>query len=138
MERKWIIALVVLCLVTTLLHCLGIGLYSSSSAVSDLKAELESIHGPEYTGKEAEKGTESMEFTVTSKTWFLTNWNLRNTLSLPYEYECRVIFTTQTPENTQITRTITYQAVDPMGAKNQTARAHLDLSSMTETTKNSK
>lgn len=137
MERKWIIALVVLCLVTTLLHCLGIGLYSSSSAVSDLKAELERIHGPEYTGKEAEKGTESMEFTVTSKTWFLTNWNLRNTLSLPYEYECQVIFTTQTPENTQITRTITYQAVDPMGAKNQTARAHLDLGSMTETTKNS-
>ena len=137
MERKWIIALVVLCLVTILLHCLGIGLYSSSSAVSDLKAELERIHGPEYTGKEAEKGTESMEFTVTSKTWFLTNWNLRNTLRLPYEYECQVIFTTQTPENTQITRTITYQAVDPMGAKNQTARAHLDLDSMTETTKNS-
>ena len=43
MERKWIIALVVLCLVTILLHFLGIGLYSSSSAVSDLKAELERI-----------------------------------------------------------------------------------------------
>ena len=132
MQRKWTSALIVLCAVSAILYWTGIGPYSSSSALSDLTAELESIYGPEYAEKEVDKGTEAMEFTVTPKTWFLTNWNLRNALGLDYQYECRVIFTTRTPENMSIVRIITYQAVDPMGTENISARAHLDLLSMTE------
>ena len=125
MHRKQICAILLFGLMAvSLLSWMGIGPYASSSAVSDLKAELEGIYGPEYTG------TESMEFVIKPKTWILTNWNLRNALGLDYQYECRVIFTTQTAETTKITKTITYQAVDPMGAENMNVRAHLDIESM--------
>ncbi|MBQ7001385.1 MAG: hypothetical protein IJN67_10135 [Oscillospiraceae bacterium] len=135
MKKNWIIFLLSICLIAAALHWLGIGPYSSSAAVLDLKAELESLHGREYTGKAVENGTESMEFVVEPKTWFLTNWNLRNMLGLDYQYECRVIVTTHTEENTTNIRTITYQASDPMGKESIDARAALDLRSKTETTK---
>jgi len=134
LQRKCILILIVLCIVASVLHFLGVGYYSSPSAVSDLAAALANIHGTEYSDRETENGIESMTFTVEPKTWFLTNWNLRDALSLDYQYECQVIFTTHTKENTQILRTITYQAFDPMGADDLFTRAHLDLDSMTEET----
>ena len=48
----------------------------------DLKAEMETLHGTEYTGKDTDGRTEDMVFVVEPKTWFLTNWNLRNALKL--------------------------------------------------------
>ena len=133
MKQK-IIACVLAVAVFGLVMWLGIGPSSSGSAVADLMAELESIHGPEYTEKEVENGTEDMTFVVEPQTWFLTNWNLREMLGLDYAYECKVIFTTHTGEGRTLVRTITYQATDPMGKDATTARAHLDLDSKTETT----
>lgn len=90
MKRQLILSFVVLSLIVAILCWVGVGFYSSSSAVRDLKAELENIYGTEYTGKDVDSGTEDMVFIVESKTWFLTNWNLRNALSIDYEYECKV------------------------------------------------
>ena len=90
MKRTLILSFVVLSLIVALLCWVGVGFYSSSSAVRDLKAELETIYGAEYTGKDVDNGTEDMLFIVEPKTWFLTNWNLRNALSIDYEYECKV------------------------------------------------
>ena len=133
MKRKIIISSIVLCMIVTLLCWMGIGSYSSGSAVQDLRAELESIYGTEYTGKTVENGTEDMAFFVESKTWFLTNWNLRNTLNLDYQYKCKVIFTTHIDGNTESVRTIAYQAFDPMGTGEITESAYLVLDSKTET-----
>ena len=125
MKHKWLKMALVLCVAATLLLCLGIGPYSSGAAVSDLKAELESIYGPEYTGKAVEGGTGDMVFEVEGKSWFLTDWNLRNALGLDYKYECRVTFTTHSRELGDSVTTVTYQAVDPMGRENTVIRAHL-------------
>ena len=46
-----------------------------------------------------ENRTEDMVFVVEPKTWFLTNWNLRNALSIDYKYECKVVFTTYVDGN---------------------------------------
>ena len=136
MKRKLFISFIALCLVVAVVCWMGVGYYSSSSAVRDLKAELESIYGTEYTGKDVNNGTEDMEFVVEPKTWFLTNWNLRNALGIDYEYECKVIFTTYVDGREKSVRTITYQAADPMGAEKTAARAFLDLESKVETTEN--
>ena len=128
--------LLVLCLAIGILCWMGIGLKASSSAIRDLKAELETIYGAEYTEKNAENGTEDMVFVVEPKTWFLSNWNLRNALSIDYKYECKVIFTTYVDGRAESVRTITYQAIDPMGAEKIAERAFLDLGSKVETTEN--
>lgn len=73
-------------------------------------------------------------FIVEPKTWFLTNWKLRNALSIDYKYECKVVFTTYVDGSVKSVRTITYQAVDPMGAEKIADRAYLDLSSKVEKT----
>ena len=73
-----------------------------------------------------------MVFVVEPKTWFLTNWNLRNALSLGYKYECKVIFTTYVDGSAESVRTITYQAVDPMGVEKIIERVFLDLDSKVE------
>ena len=125
--------LLVLCLAIGILCWMGIGLKASSSAIRDLKAELETIYGAEYTEKNAENGTEDMVFVVEPKTWFLSNWNLRNALSIDYKYECKVIFTTFVDGNIESMRTIAYQAFDPMGAEKAAERAFLDLDSKAET-----
>lgn len=132
MKKKWIRLLLFLCITAVFLRWLGIGSYSSGSAVLDLKAELESMYGAEYTGKAVENGIEDMAFEIKPKTWFLTNWNLRNALGIGYKYQCQVIFTTYTDENSKIVRTITYKAVDPMGVGNGEARASLDQDSRTD------
>ena len=136
MKRKLLASFIVLCLIVAILCWAGVGSYSSSSAVQDLKTELEAIYGTEYTGKAAQNGTEDMVFVVEPKTWFLTNWNLRNAWSLDYEYECRVVFTTYIDGSVKSIRTITYQAIDPMGAENIEVRAHLVLDSIVEKTEN--
>ena len=133
MKRKLIVLFIVLCLAIALLAWLGVGFYSSGPAVSDLKAELESIYGTEYAGKAVENGTEDMVFAVEPKTWFLTNWNLRNALGMDYEYQCKVIFTTYIEGSPKTVRTITYRGTDPMGAANVAERAKLDLDSKAET-----
>lgn len=134
MKRKLVICFAALCLIIAVLYWTGVGFYSSSSAVQDLKTELEDLYGTEYTGKATENGTEDMAFAVAPKTWFLTNWNLRNALGLDYEYECKVIFTTRADGDVTNVRTITYRAYDPMGSGNMSERAHLDLDSKTEQT----
>ena len=128
--------LLVLCLAIGILCWMGVGSYSSGSAVRDLTTELETIYGTEYTGKDTENGTEDMVFVVEPKTWFLTNWNLRNALSIDYKYECKVIFTTYVDGSAESVRTITYQAIDPMGAEKIAERAFLNLDSKVETTEN--
>ena len=133
MKRRLIVLLLVLCIIVTILCWMGIGSYSSGSAVQDLRAELETIYGTEYTGKDLGNRTEDMEFVVEPKTWFLTNWNLRNTLSIDYIYECKVIFTTFVDGNIESMRTIAYQAFDPMGEEKAAERAFLDLDSKVET-----
>lgn len=132
MKRRLFVSLFVLCIIVSILCWMGVGPYSSSSAVRDLRTELETIHGTEYTEKDVENGTEDMVFVVEPKTWFLTNWNLRNALSIDYEYECKVIFTTYVDGSAESVRTIIYQAVDPMGAEKITERAFLDLDSKEE------
>lgn len=134
MKRKLIASIVVLSLIVAILCWIGVGSYSSSSAVRDFRAELETIYGAEYSGKDVENGTEDMVFVVEPKTWFVTNWNLRNALNIDYKYECKVIFTTYVNGSVASVRTITYQAVDPMGAEKIAERAFLDLDSKTETT----
>ena len=136
MKRKLMVSFAILCLVVAVVCWMGVGYYSSSSAVRDLKAELESIYGTEYTGKNVDNGTEDMVFVVEPKTWFLTNWNLRNALSIDYEYECKVVFTTYVDGISKSLRTITYQAFDPMDAEKMVERAYLDLDSKIETTEN--
>lgn len=136
MKRKLFISFVILCMMVSVLCWMGVGSYSGSSAMRDLRTELETIYGTEYTGKETENGTEDMVFMVEPKTWFMTNWNLRNALSIDYEYECKVIFTTFADGNLVRVRTITYQAVDPMGSEKTAERAFLDLDSKVETIEN--
>ena len=136
MKRELIVSFIVLCLIIAILCWMGVGSYSSGPAVRDLKTELEAIYGTEYTGKDIEQGTEDMVFVVEPKTWFLTNWNLRNALSIDYKYECKVIFTTYMDGSAESVRTITYQAVDPMGAEKIAERAYLDLDSKVEKTEN--
>ena len=134
MKRKLIVSFAALCLIAAALYWSGIGFYSSSSAVQDLKAELKDLYGTEYTGKVTENGTEDMIFAVEPKTWFLTNWNLRNALGMDYEYECKIIFTTRTDGAVANVRTITYRAYDPMGSENISERAYLDFDSKMEQT----
>lgn len=136
MKRKLVVSFAVLILTVSVLCWAGVGLYSSGSAVRDLKTELQTIYGTEYVGKAVENGTEDMVFVVEPKTWFLTDWNLRNALSMDYEYECKVVFTTYIDGSVKSIRTITYQAVDPMGAENSDVRAHLELDSIAEKTEN--
>ena len=133
MKKKWIAALAALLLISGGIRWLGVGAYSSDSAVLDLHEELSKVHGAAYIGKETDSGTEDMVFEVEAKTRFLTNWNLRQWLGLDYEYECRVIITAYTDGQVSHVRTITYRAVDPMGADEITERAHLILDSRTET-----
>ena len=129
MKRKWIFVLAVL---AAALLLAGVGPYSSGSAVADLKTELETVFGPEYTGKAVEDGTEDMVFEIQPKSFLLTNWNLRNALGLDYKYECRVVITTYAGEAQASVRRVIYHAVDPMGKEAMTQRAHLLLDSREE------
>ena len=132
MKKKCGIIVAVLCLLACIVNCLGIGYAPSGSAILDLKAELETIYGMEYTGKETESGTQDMLFEVAPASFILTNWTLRNTLGMDYKYTCRVIITDHADGGEKNIHTITYQAVDPMGHKHTEDRAHLILDSRKE------
>ena len=134
MKKKIFVFVAVLVMMIAFFCWAGIGFYSSGSAVRDLKIELEAIYGTEYKERDTETGTEDMAIFVEPKTWFLTDWNLRNALSMDYKYECKVVFTTRVDGSIRNIRTITYQAVDPMGSENGDIRAHLLLESKAETT----
>ena len=111
-----------------LLLCLEMGdPYYSGSAAADLTEALEEVYGPEYTGKPVENGTEDMDFEIESKTRFL-----RNALGFDHKYECRVIFTTHSPDGSLPIRTVTYRATDPMGREEIDRRATIDWDSRQE------
>ena len=135
MERKKFVVLisVIIIVVIVLIICkLGIGYYTSGNAVRDLTEELTTLYGEPYTGREVENGTEDMEFSIESDTFFLTDENFRSFWGLDYRYECKVIYTTYSNDETVSVRTITYNAVDPMGSSGQFDRAHLVMESVEE------
>ena len=136
MKKRYRILILLGIFLLCALNWIGIGYHYSGAAAYDLVEELESIYGEEYTGKEVEDGLEDMVFQIEPKTFFMTNWNLRRFFSKPYRYECTVIYTTYVDENTTKIRTITYQAVDPMGYENENAGANLIRQSMVENTLN--
>lgn len=109
MKTKLLVVLLILCAIAAFLYFSGFGPYYSSSAAAELKAELESIHGPE---------TEDIRFVIEPKTKIMTNWDLRNALGLDYEYVCKVI---------SDDGVILYKGIDPMGAGEQYRRAYLVL-----------
>lgn len=131
--KRYSVLVVIVLLAVCIVNWLGVGYWSSGSAVSDLKAELEALHGEEYTGRPVENGTEDMVFLVEPRTLFLTNWNVRDSLGLDYEYACKVIVTTYADGEPVKVRTITYRGYDPMGAGQTTDRAYVDPDSRTET-----
>ncbi|MBR2048063.1 MAG: hypothetical protein IJ960_05640 [Oscillospiraceae bacterium] len=130
MKAPGIALLVIVCAAVLLLWFRMPVPYYSGSAAADLTAALEGVYGPEYTGKTVENGTEDMRFEIEAKTGFF-----RQLLGLDHKYECRVIFTTHTGENTREERTVTYQAVDPMGPEEIERRASIDWDSGVETTR---
>ena len=136
MRRKLLIIFLLICMTVSVLGWIGVGYYSSSSVGVCLRTELEKIYGPEYTGKAVVNGTEDMVFTLETKSWFMTNWDLRNALGIDYKYECKVIFTNYVDGKIESVRTITYQAIDPMGVEEMTDSAYLNLSSKVESIKN--
>lgn len=128
-----ILLLCVLCLLGAMLWTQSQKPFFSASAAADLTEALESRYGPEYTGKPVENGTEDMRFEIES-TVFLRNWKLRFFFGLDCTYECRVVITTHMPDGTISVRTITYQAVDPIGHDEMYLRASIDWDSMQERT----
>ena len=134
MKKKLTILILCIFLAVLCVRAMGIGYYISSSAVRDLRSELETIYGEEYTGKMVENKTEDLVFTVEPKSWFCTNWNLRNFFCIDYKYECSAVFTTYSNGDPTRIRTITYQAFDPMGAGKITDRAYLSTDTKSETT----
>lgn len=135
MERKkfavWIPVIIIVVIVLILCKA-GIGYYTSGSAVRDLTEELTTLYGEPYTGCEVANGTEDMEFSIEPGTFFLTDESFRSFWGLDYRYECKVIYTTYSNDGTVSVRTITYDAVDPMGPSEQFDRAHLVMESVKE------
>lgn len=111
---------------------MGIGYYSSGSAVLDLEEGLRAIHGEPYTGREVENGTEDMEFSVEPDTFFLTNYGWREFFGLDYKYKCKVTYTVYSDGEIVSVRTITYTGIDPMGQGKEEIRAYIDIESAKE------
>ena len=111
---------------------LGVGYRPSGATKYALKQQLIDLYGEEYTEKITDYGTEDMEFHINPKTLFPSNWNFRHFFSMPYEYECQVVFKTYDKEGNVKSKTITYQAFDPMGYENAYKGAYIVLDSMEE------
>lgn len=132
-KKPRIVMICALCLIAVILCIRYTGPIYSGSAAADLKEALESVYGPEYTAKPVDNGTEDMHFEIESKA-FLRNWNLRQFFGLDCKYECRVVITTHTSDGSTHVRTITYQAVDPIGQDETYTRAGIDWDSKKEQT----
>jgi len=130
MKKKLPVLLAVAALLVSGFCWAGIGYYSSGSAVRDLKAELVTLHGEPYTGREVEGGTETMEFSIKSDTFFLTNYNLRHFFGWDYRYKCEVIYTVSDDNGIVRVRKINYVGIDPMGADESDIRAYIEMSNV--------
>ena len=131
--EKKLSVITVLCVVAYIMASwVGIGYRSSASAIADLRAELEVLHGEEYVRKTVGTEEETMQFAVKPKTFLLTNYNLRNALGLDYEYECIVTVTAYEGGKENGVRTVTYRGFDPMGKDRMDDRAYVDVSSKQE------
>ena len=133
MKKKRYIFIVLSSVFILLWTVLGVGYQSSGATLYALNEQLVDMYGEEYTGKQIDNGKEDMEFHINPKTLFASNWNFRHFFSLPYEYECQVIFKTYDNKGYYKERTITYQAFDPMGYENEDKGAYIVLDSMKET-----
>lgn len=125
-KKNYAILLIVVILSFGVIRWLGIGYYSSGSAILDLEEELKGLHGEPYTGREVENGTEDMEFSIKPDTFFLTNYSLRDFWGLDYRYRCEVIYTTHSGEKIDSVRKISYVGIDPMGHGKEEMRAYLE------------
>lgn len=132
MKKKLVILLLLIAAGAGIVCWLGVEPFYSSSAVHDLEAELIALHGEPYTGRAVDNGEEDMAFSFEPATTFLTNYNLRQTLGLDYQYQCSVTYTVRSGGEVIDTRTVTYTGIDPMGRGSEDARAYLDLDSKTE------
>ena len=130
-KKPRIVLICALCLMAVILCIRSTGPIHSGSAAADLKEALESVYGTEYTGKTVENGTEDMRFEIES-TAFLRSRSLRAFFGLDDTYECRVVITTHTGEGSTHVRTISYQAVDPIGQDETYIRASIDWDSREE------
>lgn len=129
MKRKHTSLLIAILLLLGLIFRMGIGPYTSSSAVQDLTIALSELHGEPYSGRETESGTEDMAFFIEGRTIFPTNYNLRRFLGWDYRYRCKVTYTTHSADGETHTLTVTYTGLDPMGKDQDAARAYIDISS---------
>ena len=135
--EKKLSMLTVLCLMVYIVTSwVGVGHVSSASAIEDLRAELESMHGESYVERTVGDGTEMTAIVVRPKTFFLTNYDLRNALGLDYEYECVVTVTSYKDGIETSVRTITYRGFDPMGKDRIDDRAYVDVGSKQEMIEN--
>lgn len=132
MKKKRYICIVLLSVFMLLWMVLGVGYRPSGAALNDLNEQLVSLYGEEYTGKQIDNRKEDMEFHINPKTFFASNWNFRHFFSMPYEYECRVDFKIYDDEGYYESKTVTYQAFDPMGYENMYKGAYIVLDSMEE------
>ena len=132
MKKKRVVFSVSLGVFMLLWMALGVGYRPSGAALNDLNEQLVSLYGEEYGLKQIGHWKEDMKFYINPKTFFLSNWSFRHFFSLPYEYECKVVFENYNDEGYYKSRTITYQAFDPMGYENENKGAYIVLDSMKE------
>ena len=132
MGKKLSILTVLLLVIFIAASWVGIGHRSSASAIADLRTELESLHGEAYVERAVGEGMEMTAIVVRPKTFFFTNYDLRNALGLDYEYECVVTVTSYKEGKETSVRTITYRGFDPMGKEHTADRAYVDVGSKQE------
>ena len=125
MKKRFPLYLAITVVFIGIVSWMGIGYYSSGSAVQDLRAELIALHGEPYTRK-VEAGIETMEFSVKPNTFFPTNYSLRHFFGWDYQYKCEVMYTVSNDNGVISVRKIDYIGIDPMGADNIEVRAYID------------
>ncbi|MBR3839687.1 MAG: hypothetical protein IKM20_00945 [Erysipelotrichales bacterium] len=132
MERKYKLFYVASILLILIINIGGIG-YVGGAAIPDLKEELQSIYGEQYTNRIVENGIENMEFSIKPTSFFFTDYSFRWFWNWDYKYKCEVIYTVYSDGEAIEIRTITYEGISPMGYKNDSKGAYLNLESMKKT-----
>jgi len=130
MKKKLIRTLLRIALLAGTIFALGVGPYSSDSAVQDLRAELAEIHGDPYTNREVATGLETLEFTVEPNTVFPTRPWVRRFFGWDYHYKCTVIRSVYAGDRFIEMSIYRYDGIDPMGFGEEADRAYLDMSSV--------